>query len=119
MPAVGVEALRHLFGESKVGVAFDRDVVIVVQVDQLTETEMTGEGRSLRRDALHQVAIADEPVHVMVDDVVPRTVEVACKELLCYRHSDSVREALAQRPSGSLYARRSAVFWVSRRLAIP
>jgi hypothetical protein len=42
MPAVGVEALAHLFGEGAIGGAVDRDVVVVIEVDQLSELQMSG-----------------------------------------------------------------------------
>ena len=43
VPAVGFKAQAAVFGEGKTGRAFDRDVVVVVQVDQLAEAEVTGE----------------------------------------------------------------------------
>ena len=37
MPAVGVEAFVHRFGEGKIGVAIDGDIVIIIEIDQLAK----------------------------------------------------------------------------------
>ena len=42
MPAVGVEALVHLFGEGEIGGAIDGDVVVVIEIDQLAKLQMSG-----------------------------------------------------------------------------
>jgi hypothetical protein len=63
VPPVGVEAPEHVLGEGQVGLAVDRDLVVVVEVDQATELEVTGQRGRLGGDALHQVAVGHDRVH--------------------------------------------------------
>ena len=49
VPAIGLVALRHVLGERESRVAIDGDVVVVVEDDQLSQTEVTRQRRRLRR----------------------------------------------------------------------
>ena len=42
--------------------------IVVVQTDQLAELQMAGERGGFRRDAFHQVAVADDRVGEVIDD---------------------------------------------------
>ncbi len=42
-PTVGLESRSHVLGKRQGGVAFDRDLVVVVNPDQLVKTQMTGQ----------------------------------------------------------------------------
>ena len=86
--------------------AVDRDLVVVVEVDELAEPEVAGDRRGLGRDALHQVAVGADRVDAVVDDLVARAVEALGEEALGDRHADAVREALAERAGRRLDARR-------------
>ena len=77
MPTRRLEALRDVFAERQTGRAVDRDLVVVVQVDEVAEAEMTGERRRFVRDAFHQVAIGDDAVN----DVAARARGVVAAEL--------------------------------------
>ena len=46
VPAVGLVALQHIFGEGNIGVSVNGDVVVVVEGDQLAQAEVTGQGGS-------------------------------------------------------------------------
>ena len=46
------------------------DVVLVVEIDQLAEPEVPGERGRLHGDAFHDVAVGDDAVGVVVDDLV-------------------------------------------------
>ena len=119
LPAVGLEALRGVIGEREIGRPVDRDVVVVVEADQLAELEVSGEAGGLVRDALHQVAVAADEVRVVIDDVVTRLVEHGREVRFGHRHADRVADALAERARGRLDAGRVAVLGVSRRPALP
>ena len=67
MPTVRLEALRHIFGKREIGEAFNRYLVVVVEIDQLAEFEVTGERGSFRRDAFHQVSIGNDRVDIVID----------------------------------------------------
>jgi hypothetical protein len=102
VPAVGLEALGHVLGgEAQVGRAVERDVVVVVEVDDPPETEMTGQRGGLGGDALHEVTVGDDREDVVVLDLAP---EVVTQEVLGHGHADAVGEALAQRAGGDLDA---------------
>ena len=53
MPAIGFKAARAILGEGEIGCGRQRYIIVVVEVDQLAELEMTGEGCGFRGDALH------------------------------------------------------------------
>ena len=61
--------------QGDVGGAGQGDVVLVVEVDQLAETEVAGERGGLHGDAFHHVAVGDDAVGVVVDDLVAGAVE--------------------------------------------
>jgi hypothetical protein len=42
MPAIGGEAVRDVLGEAERGRAGERDMILVVQDDELAETQMAG-----------------------------------------------------------------------------
>ena len=50
----------------------------------------------LRRNALHQVAVADDCIDAVVDHGVIRPVVSGREEFLCNRHSHAVSESLTQ-----------------------
>ena len=56
VPAERVEARRDVLGERDVGVAVDRDLVVVVEDDELAEAPVAGERGGLGRDALQVAA---------------------------------------------------------------
>ncbi len=112
-PAVGLEALRHLLPEGEVGRALDRDLVVVVDRDQLAEAEVAGERGSLRGDALLHVAVAGRDVGEVVDDLAALAVVALGPDRLGEREADGVGEALAERAGRDLDARRDAVLGVA------
>ncbi len=118
VPAVGREALGRVVDEPGRDGAVDRDAVVVVEDDQLVQLPGAGKGRGLVADALHQAAIADEDVGVVVDDLVAVAVELGGEQLFGQRHADGVAQALAERAGRRLDARRDVDFRVAGRLAV-
>ena len=105
LPAVALVALGHIFGEREVGWAIERDVVGVVEVDELAELEMAGERRCLGTDTFHEVAIAAEHPGVVVDEGLLGGVEAMSHVALSDGHADCVGAALAEWPGGTFDAR--------------
>ena len=68
VPAVGEESGGDIFGEGDAGVAFDGDVVVVVDPAEVIEAQMAGQRGRFRRNALHHAAIAADGVDVVVED---------------------------------------------------
>ena len=118
LPAVGFEPFRRVVGEPALHMAVDRDVVVVVEGDQLAQAPGAGERAGFVRDAFHQAAVAEEDIGVVVDDVVAGTVELGGEDLLGQRHADGVGDALAERAGGGLDAGGVAVFGVAGGLAV-
>src|SRR5690606_18400563 len=83
-----------LFGESDVCGPVDRDLVVVVVVDETAETQMTRKGSRLGRDALHQVAVRDEAEGPVIDEILAHPGPEMC---LGDRHADPGAETLAER----------------------
>ena len=116
MPAVALEALRDVVGVRELGRAVDRDVVVVVDVDEPAEPEVAGERRGLVAHALLEVAVAADREDVVVGDVGP---EALAQVRLGERDADAVGDALAERPGGDLDARGVPVLGVARRARAP
>jgi hypothetical protein len=65
------------------------------------QPQVAGQRDDLVADALHQAAVADQGVGVVVDDVV---AELGVEHGLGHGHAGRVGDALAQRPGGRLDA---------------
>ena len=101
VPAVGPEPAGGVVGERQLGGPVDRDVVVVVDVDQATEAQVAGQRRRLVADALLEVAVAADGEGVVVAEL---GAEPHAQVLLGDRHADPGGEALAQGPGGGLDA---------------
>ena len=98
VPALRREPLAAVLGrERELGRPVDRDVVVVVEVDELAEAELARDRGRLVRDALHQVAVGADRVDAVVDDLVVGPVVALGEEALGDREADAVGEALAER----------------------
>ncbi len=116
VPAVRLESLRGIVAVGELGGAVDRDVVVVVHVDEATELEVAGERRRLVADALLEVAVARDDERVVADDVgAESSPQVALRDA----HADAVREALTQRTGGDLDAGCLEALGMAGGLAAP
>ena len=119
VPVVGPESSRHILGEGQIRRPVDRDIVGVVQVDELPEAEMPRQRRRLVGDALHEVAVRADAVRVVVDDRVLVGVELVGQHPLRERHAHAVGEPLSEGAGRGLHAGRHPKLRMSRRLAAP
>ena len=110
VPSIRLEPLGHVVAVRELGRTVDRDVVVVVHEDESSEPQVTGERRRLVTDALHQVAVAANPEHVVV---AHRRAEALAQVLLLDRHADRVAKALPERTGRDLHAGRVAVLGVA------
>ncbi len=122
LPAVRLVALGDVFGERDVRVVFDRDLVRVVDRDEVAELLVAGEAGCLGGDALLQVAVTGDHV----DEVVERAragsglgVEQPALVARRVREADGGGEALTQRAGRDLDALRVAVLGVPRSERAP
>jgi len=118
IPAIGVETLRGVLALRLVGHGVERDVVGVVNEDQVVQLLVAGKFRGLMRDALLHAAIAGQADNVIVKNCVFRRVEPGGGHLLRDGEADRIRDALAERSCGGLDARGVAKLRVARRPAL-
>ena len=70
MPAVSFEPLTDILGEIDLGGARQRDVILVVKINEFAQLEVSRQRRGFLRDALHQIAVTANRVGVVVHDFV-------------------------------------------------
>ena len=75
---------------------------------------MPRERRGLRGDPLLKIAIRDDGEDAVVNDGVSWAVELLGEAALCDRHTNAVREPLAEWAGGGLDAGGQTKLWVPR-----
>src|SRR6185369_3715074 len=75
VPAAGGEAPFNILGPGQIGFSLDGDAVAVVDVDQVAQLEVTGQGRRLVADSFLETAITKQCVYMMVDRLEIGSVE--------------------------------------------
>ncbi len=119
VPVVGLETQRHVVAVGDVSLAFDADLVVVVEPDEIVETEVTGERGGLVRDAFFQVAVGNNRIDVVIADGEFRRVKNRSEMLLRNSQTDRIARALAERPGGDFNALSLVRFRVAGSLAAP
>ena len=119
VPAVGLEALDGVVGESQIGGAVDRDAIVVVKADQLAQLQVSRERARLVRDALHQIAIGREEVGVVIDDRLAGPIEQGRELRFGDRHADGIPGTLTERSRRGFDTGCDAVLRMSRGAAAP
>src|SRR5271156_314056 len=104
MPFLSVETFDHVLVEAELGVPVDSHVVVVVEIDDVAEPEMTRDRRSLARHTFHQVAVAADAENAMIEQARLVAIEMRLEMLRRHRHPDAIAEALAERAGGGLDA---------------
>jgi hypothetical protein len=115
VPAVGFKSLRDVLGEGTSSItilrdelvpvwskkedelSYDRDMIVIVDCNQIAQLQVTSSGSSLRGDALHSTSIAEEDICVVVEQVISGLVEVGGAVSLSHGKAHSIGEALTQR----------------------
>ena len=118
LPVVGFETLWRVVGEPAFNFAVDGDAVVVVERDQLAQTQRTGQRADFVGDAFHHAAITQEHVGVVVDYRVARAVELRAHDFFCQGKAHGIGQTLTQRAGGGLNARRVAQLRVTRGAAV-
>ena len=116
VPVVGLEALGHVVAVGELGRAVDADVVVVVDVDEATESEVAGERRCFVADALLEIAVAADDERVVVADL---WAESGTQPALGDPHAHGIGEALAEGTGGDLDARRVVHLGMTGGAALP
>ncbi len=116
VPAVRTESQRGVVAGRHAGGTVDRDQVVVEHADQLAETQMAGERRSLVADALHHAAVTGDHEREVV---LGLGAEAGPQVLLRDRHADGVGEALTERSGRDLDPGGVSCFRVPGRGGLP
>ena len=119
VPAIRGEACRAILGEGQIGAATEGDEVVGIEGHELAQPQVACQGSGFRGDPLHQVAVADQNVGVVVHDGMIRPVEPGRERHLGDGHADGIAEALPQGAGGGFHAGRLAVFGVAGSPAAP
>jgi len=93
------------------------DTVVVVEEDQIVETEVAGEGRSFGGDSFLQAAVTGEANDTLVENFVVGGVVAGGCHLCGNGKTDSVPNPLAERAGRALDPRSFSVFGMPRCLA--
>src|SRR5471030_1836679 len=118
LPVVGFETFRRVIGEPAFDFAVDGDAVVIVESNQFTQAQRTGQGTDFVGNTFHHAAITQEHVGVVINDVVARTVELRRHDFFCQGKTYAVGQALAQWTGGGFNARGVAEFRVARGTAV-
>jgi hypothetical protein len=122
VPAVGPVAGRGVLRQRDVGVVLDRDLVVVVEHDEVAQLLDTRQRRRLRGHAFLDVAVGGDHIDEVVERAGSRCgVRVEQAALIARRHRHAYRrcQALAERARGDLDTSGVPELWVPGRLGSP
>ena len=119
VPAVGFKALVLVFRKGQVCVAINRDFVVVVEINQFAQAQMTGQTGGFLGHPFHNVPVADHCVGVVIDDCKAGPVVACSQPALGNRQPHAVGKALAQRTGRRLHAGGVAPFGMAGGAAAP
>ena len=117
IPAITEKAGRDVLGKGDARIAFDGDVIVVVNPAEVIEREMAGERCRFRTHALHHAAVAAHRINVVVEDLEAGPIVAVREPCFSDRHANAGGDALPERPSCCLHPRNQMVLGVSRSLA--
>src|SRR5262249_29691494 len=118
VPAIASETRCDVIAIGQRSVAFDGDVVVIIDPTEVGQFEMTCQRRGLVRDSLHQASIAAQCVDIEIKDLVPRTIEISRRPTRSDGHANAGGYSLAQRAGCRLDARSPAIFGMAWTFAV-
>ena len=116
VPAISGISGHDVLAECDGRVVLDRDVVVVIEDDQVAELLVRGQRGRLTGDALFHAAIAHDHIYVVIEQRgAGRCVRIEQTTFATggHGHTDTVGDALAQGPCGRLDAERVPVLGVT------
>src|SRR5262245_10481956 len=88
------DARGHIIAVRQRRVALDGYVIVVVDPTEVVEFEVSCQRGGLAGDPFHHAAVAAQSVYVVVEQIEPRTIEVAGQPALGDGHADARRQPL-------------------------
>src|SRR5580765_8623486 len=105
VPPRRLKSHRSVFGKRQIGRTVDRYLVVVVEINEISELEMTGERTGLVTNALHKIAVRTDAVDKIINDRKASFVKSCRKMRLRDTHPDAVCKTLTERPRRHLDTR--------------
>merc|ERR1712080_220968 len=99
MPSIGFIACRYIFSEGNIGIFFDRDVVVIVENDEVAQLLGSGEGTGFTRNTLFEITIGGNNVDVMVKGGLAGwccRIKKSAFSSCCHRHANGGCKTLAK-----------------------
>ena len=81
VPAKPAKALRDAFAKRQVRMAFDRDPVVIIDPAEVGKLQMPRDRCRFGCDTFHQIPIAAQCIHIVVEQFITRLV-VLCAQML-------------------------------------
>ena len=106
MPPICFKPLADIFSERKIRCASQRDVVLIIKIDELAQAKVSRERSCFRSHPFHQIAIRDKRISVVIDQIMTRAVISSRQPCLGDGHAHAVAETLPERTGRNLDARR-------------
>src|SRR5262245_25595328 len=98
VPAVTEEPGGDVFGKGDACVAFDRDMVVVVNPAEIIEGEMAGKRCRFRTDALHHAAVTAYRINIVAEDLEAGPIVAVRQPCFGNGHAHAGGDALSERP---------------------
>src|SRR5262249_48552602 len=117
VPAVAQKSGRDVLGKGDARIAFDRDVIVVVDPAKVVQGEMARQRRRFGSHALHHAAVAANRVDVVVEDLEVGAIVPVSEPRLRNGHADAVGDPLSKRSSRGLDTRNQVVLGMTGSLA--
>lgn len=92
----------------------NRDVVIVIHHDEISQLQMARRAGSLAGDTFHSTPVSEEAECVIVDKLETRLVEFGSSVSLGNGKANSIGKTLTKRTRGHFDTRCILSFWMSR-----
>ena len=81
IPSVADVSSRDIIRIRKRRVAFNRDVIEVVDPTHIRKTKMTSQARRFARDSFHHATVAADRPHAVIEDWISRSVVARAEHL--------------------------------------
>src|SRR5690606_23835002 len=91
------------------GASFNRNMIVVVEVDNISKLQVTCQGSRFGSNPFHQIAVAADSVYLVVEQIEARLIIVRRQVFLGDGKPNAVSKALAKRAGSNVYAGSQSV----------
>jgi hypothetical protein len=118
IPSISNESCLNVFGKRDARVAFDRDVIVVVNPAQIVEAEVSVATQPLMLCLPSGSRRRADRIDVVVEDLEAGPIVAVGEPLLRHRHANARCRTLAKRASRGFDTRNPVVFRMAGSLAV-